>query len=105
MRRSRSAFIASPRSTKKAPSKRGLQQTGATGVCVLPIWILQSAICNLTLCEQRLWAHQDLNLEPADYEPAALTIELWARLTSLQSAVCSRQSHCRLPTADCRLPT
>jgi hypothetical protein len=24
------------------------------------------------------WAHQDLNLEPADYEPAALTIELWA---------------------------
>ena len=26
------------------------------------------------------WAHQDLNLEPADYEPAALTIELWARL-------------------------
>jgi hypothetical protein len=25
------------------------------------------------------WAHQDLNLEPADYEPAALTIELWAR--------------------------
>src|SRR6478672_8835818 len=25
------------------------------------------------------WAHQDLNLEPADYEPAALTFELWAR--------------------------
>ena len=25
------------------------------------------------------WAHQDSNLEPADYEPAALTIELWAR--------------------------
>src|SRR6185295_15703542 len=24
------------------------------------------------------WAHQDLNLEPADYEPAALTVELWA---------------------------
>ena len=29
------------------------------------------------------WAHQDLNLEPADYEPAALTIELWARRPSL----------------------
>jgi hypothetical protein len=28
------------------------------------------------------WAHQDLNLEPADYEPAALTIELWALKTS-----------------------
>jgi hypothetical protein len=26
------------------------------------------------------WAHQDSNLERAGYEPAALTIELWARL-------------------------
>src|SRR6266496_6060789 len=26
-----------------------------------------------------VWAHQDSNLEPADYEPAALTVELWAR--------------------------
>src|SRR3954454_11242003 len=25
------------------------------------------------------WAHQDSNLERAGYEPAALTIELWAR--------------------------
>jgi hypothetical protein len=25
------------------------------------------------------WAHQDLNLEPTDYESAALTVELWAR--------------------------
>ena len=33
---------------------------------------------NCGLSERR-WAHQDLNLEPADYEPAALTIELWAR--------------------------
>jgi hypothetical protein len=24
------------------------------------------------------WAHQDLNLEPTDYESAALTVELWA---------------------------
>src|SRR5258708_15219061 len=28
---------------------------------------------------ERRWAHQDSNLEPADYEPAALTVELWAR--------------------------
>ena len=27
---------------------------------------------------ERRWAHQDSNLEPADYEPAALTVELWA---------------------------
>ena len=27
----------------------------------------------------RNWAHQDSNLERAGYEPAALTIELWAR--------------------------
>src|SRR5215831_19165415 len=27
----------------------------------------------------RWWAHQDLNLEPTDYESAALTVELWAR--------------------------
>ena len=25
------------------------------------------------------WAHKDLNLEPTDYESAALTVELWAR--------------------------
>jgi hypothetical protein len=25
------------------------------------------------------WAHQDSNLEQAGYEPAALTVELWAR--------------------------
>gem|GEM_PF-6740313 len=25
------------------------------------------------------WAHQDSNLEPTDYESAALTVELWAR--------------------------
>src|ERR1700704_7031948 len=27
------------------------------------------------------WAHQDSNLERAGYEPAALTVELWARPT------------------------
>lgn len=30
------------------------------------------------------WAHQDSNLERAGYEPAALTIELWARTNSQQ---------------------
>ena len=32
------------------------------------------------MCEGRLieWAHQDSNLERAGYEPAALTVELWA---------------------------
>ena len=29
------------------------------------------------------WAHQDLNLEPTDYESAALTVELWARAFEL----------------------
>jgi hypothetical protein len=29
---------------------------------------------------KRKWAHQDSNLERAGYEPAALTIELWAQL-------------------------
>ena len=33
----------------------------------------------LTLKTHRWWAHQDLNLEPTDYESAALTVELWAR--------------------------
>src|SRR5262249_61784337 len=42
------------------------------------------------------WAHQDSNLERAGYEPAALTIELWAQ-DSLQSPVVSRQSY---PTGD-----
>ena len=28
---------------------------------------------------RRWWAHQDSNLEQAGYEPAALTVELWAR--------------------------
>ena len=28
------------------------------------------------LCHIREWAHQDSNLEPTGYEPAALTVEL-----------------------------
>src|SRR5438105_9038667 len=38
------------------------------------------------LDEMETWAHQDSNLERAGYEPAALTVELWAR-TSLPSRV------------------
>src|SRR5579872_5400583 len=37
--------------------------------------------------EARWWAHQDLNLEPADYEPAALTVELWARNQSISETI------------------
>jgi hypothetical protein len=33
------------------------------------------------------WAHQDLNLEPTDYESAALTVELWA-LQQLTLPIC-----------------
>lgn len=33
---------------------------------------------SLVIQASERWAHQDLNLEPADYEPAALTVELWA---------------------------
>ena len=40
---------------------------------------LQSEIFNL---KSEWWAHQDSNLEQAGYEPAALTVELWARLRS-----------------------
>ncbi len=29
-----------------------------------------------------MWAHRDLNPEPADYESVALTVELWALLSS-----------------------
>ena len=42
------------------------------------------------------WAHQDSNLERAGYEPAALTVELWAH-DSLQSGVVSRKDY-RLTT-------
>src|SRR5437867_9523239 len=34
---------------------------------------------------ERRWAHQDSNLERAGYEPAALTIELWARSSVAQA--------------------
>src|SRR4030081_477943 len=37
-----------------------------------------------TTLRRRWWAHQDSNLEQAGYEPAALTVELWA---PIQSAV------------------
>src|SRR6185503_17060812 len=54
MSRSRSEFIGG---NEKAPA------LGAPGLAVYTNW----------------WAHQDSNLEQAGYEPAALTVELWAR--------------------------
>ena len=38
------------------------------------------------------WAHQDLNLEPTDYESAALTVELWARETQSSISTHRRQT-------------
>ena len=32
----------------------------------------------ITVSWEQLWAHQDSNLEPTDYESGALTVELWA---------------------------
>jgi hypothetical protein len=37
-----------------------------------------SAICIQQFAIDEKWAHQDSNLEQAGYEPAALTVELWA---------------------------
>jgi hypothetical protein len=42
------------------------------------------------------WAHQDSNLERAGYEPAALTIELWARDSMGQI-----EADCELLILDC----
>src|SRR5262249_51818513 len=36
-------------------------------------------LAETTRCRREGWAHQDSNLEQAGYEPAALTVELWAR--------------------------
>src|SRR5881397_853607 len=49
--------------------------------------------------QARRWAHQDSNLEQAGYEPAALTVELWARskFTSLRRS--SLQKRPELPAA------
>src|SRR5262245_8897667 len=41
-------------------------------------WLRRSGAATTREASRGWWAHQDLNLEPADYEPAALTIELWA---------------------------
>ena len=45
---------------------RGLSETDKH------VWIAQKAPAN----ECKIWAHQDSNLEPKDYESSALTIEL-----------------------------
>lgn len=41
----------------------------------------------------RWWAHQDSNLELAGYEPAALTVELWARKGSAVSGLSREAGH------------
>ena len=61
-------------SNKKGPDERGLDCIVAVGSN------LKSAICNLRISWFEWWAHQDSNLERAGYEPAALTVELWARI-------------------------
>ena len=45
------------------------------------------------------WAHQDSNLERAGYEPAALTIELWARGTDAEPSAIGRRLSALLQTA------
>ena len=42
------------------------------------------------------WAHQDLNLEPTDYESAALTVELWAREAG--SSISRAEASVRVPS-------
>ena len=37
------------------------------------------------------WAHQDSNLGPAGYEPAALTTELWARFLFRQICIIGKE--------------
>ena len=90
-------------SQKKAPPQRSLSSSHWSSFALrvraarLP---LQLAICDQpshfglasfasqlrVACHPKLaasasewWAHQDSNLEQAGYEPAALTVELWAR--------------------------
>src|SRR5207244_13596160 len=47
---------------------------------------------------ERRWAHQDSNLERAGYEPAALTVELWARRSEEHTSELQSPDHlvCRL---------
>lgn len=40
------------------------------------------------------WANQDLNLEPAGYEPAALTVELLARVQILWNRSAKEMLQC-----------
>ena len=94
IRRSRSAFIMWP---KKRPRRSGACHSTRCG-SPLPTCALDVAICalrlrrqlrraalglaNLADASEGWWAHQDSNLERAGYEPAALTVELWARQES-----------------------
>ena len=80
----RPAFIGWPRSTKKAPSKRGLQRTGATGSCVLPIWNVQSAILQSPLSSA--FAQASARLASAPIPDASRTSRVACRRSSRASA-------------------
>src|SRR6476469_4466880 len=49
----------------------------AVSICVSSSW--RRIRCWRSGFISKKWAHQDSNLERAGYEPAALTVELWAR--------------------------
>src|ERR1700730_11656873 len=52
---------------------------GDPASCVAPeVRLRDDAPASATTARRRWWAHQDANLEQAGYEPAALTVELWA---------------------------
>ena len=80
--------------TKKAPAlaHRGLQATVScrrvrcVAICDLSIPRSRCSRSSCSLQSSEWWAHQDSNLERAGYEPAALTVELWARP---ESTVCN----------------
>ena len=115
IRRSRSAFMVVQ--TQKKPRR---SRTGAGGLPpAVPLrsarWRRSLAICasgrcvgdsHRNLASERRWAHQDSNLERAGYEPAALTVELWARQSQVmavanvdrQSIPSVRHRHCAAST-------
>src|SRR5262245_3282199 len=103
MTRSRSAFILKPAppQTKKAPA------LGAPGLVVFVgagfVW---RSNLSPDLRNRIWWAHQDSNLEQAGYEPAALTVELWARNKSTTFFLRGTPSTCGFETDDeaCEAP-
>src|SRR5690606_41261213 len=84
-----------PRPTSSSPSFWRLAKTSSfsadfaltssTLVSSASTRCFRLATCFVGIARLRLvvWAHQDSNLEPKDYESSALTIELWARTREL----------------------